>query len=49
MRKREAIIFICNVCGLRAPEPVLCVKASCPTPMLVYGVGNEPIVLSRAN
>jgi hypothetical protein len=48
MREKQ-ITFICNICGLRAPEPVLCVKQGCPTPMLVYGEAYKPIVLSRAN
>ena len=39
MRKSE-VIFICNICGLRAPEPVLCVKGGCATQLLVYGEGN---------
>lgn len=48
MRKGE-VIFICNVCGLKAAEPILCLQKACPTSMLVYGEHNKPIVLSRAN
>lgn len=46
---KSEVIFVCNVCGLRAREPVLCVKQACPTPMLVYGVANKPIVPLRVS
>lgn len=46
---KSAVVFVCNICGLKAAEPILCVKQGCPTGMLVYGEGNKPIVLSRAN
>lgn len=32
------IKFICNVCGIRAPEPILCARDNCLTRLLVYGV-----------
>jgi hypothetical protein len=47
--RKDAIIFFCNICGLRSPEPVLCVKPGCPTEALVYGIHAKPVVLSRAN
>ena len=34
---KTSVRFICNVCGTRAPEPILCVKPGCPTQILIYG------------
>lgn len=47
--KRSEVVFICNICGLKAPEPILCVKQGCPTPMLVYGEADKPVMLARAH
>jgi len=47
--KKSDIIFLCNICGLRAPEPILCIKQGCPTQLLVYGEHNRPVMLSRAH
>jgi hypothetical protein len=33
----KPVNFICNICGIRAPRAVLCVKDECPTEILVYG------------
>jgi len=35
MAKQDSIRFICNICGMRAPEPVLCVRSDCVTELLV--------------
>lgn len=31
-------IFICNICGMKAAQAVLCVRDDCMTPMLVHGL-----------
>lgn len=46
---KSEVTFVCNVCGMLAREPVLCSKHACPTPMLVYGVANKPIVPLRVS
>jgi len=33
--KQPGIVFICNICGMRAPQPVLCTKDGCMTRELV--------------
>jgi hypothetical protein len=37
MKPAEETRFICNICGIRVPHAVLCVKEGCPTETLVYG------------
>lgn len=39
IKEEPKINFICNICGMRAARPILCVKDDCPTELLVYGVG----------
>lgn len=34
--------FVCNICGLRAPQAVLCRRDDCLTELLVYG--NGPVI-----
>jgi hypothetical protein len=34
-RQEGSVRFICKICGIRSPEPILCVKTGCPTEALV--------------
>lgn len=36
----SSVIFYCNICGMRAPEPILCVRNRCPTDILIHGVAS---------
>ena len=35
-KRKPEVNFYCNICGVRASEPILCVKPGCPTELLVY-------------
>lgn len=35
MSDKSAIRFMCAVCGMRSPQPILCTKDDCPTDVLM--------------
>lgn len=37
------IVFSCNICGVRSPQPVLCVRDDCATESLVCGEASPVI------
>lgn len=42
MDPQSCIRFVCNICGMRAPQPVLCTKDECLTTELVNAPSPSP-------